>query len=87
MSNEKIADILYIARHTRRETQPKVAAFVGCSVVYLSGLETGKSIPLDGVILHKLANHYGIDFEKLIRTAYNQKCEEIIQKYKRSTSE
>jgi transcriptional regulator with XRE-family HTH domain len=85
--NEKISDILYMARHKLRESQPEAGKKAGCSTVYLSGLETGKYIPLDGVMLNRLAKHYGIDFENLIRTAYNQKCEEIIQKYKGATGE
>lgn len=79
---EKISEKLHTERRRRKETLKMVCSVIGCSTIYLSDVETGKKLPLDGKMLYNLAIHYGIDFENLIRTAYNQKCEEIIQKYK-----
>lgn len=78
----KIAEILYLERHKLRKTLKEIGLSVGCTPIYLSDIENGKRLPMDGDILYKLANYYKIDFEKLIRIAYNQKCEEIIQKIK-----
>ena len=64
---EKLSDIIHLERHKRRETLKKIGNAIGCSPIYLSDIENGKRLPMDGEIVNRIAKYYGLDFEKLIK--------------------
>jgi transcriptional regulator with XRE-family HTH domain len=57
----------------------EVSNVVGLSPIYISELETGKKIPLNGDSLVKLAGFYGLDPAELTRMAFQEKAERKIQ--------
>jgi transcriptional regulator with XRE-family HTH domain len=56
-----------------------VSNAVGLSPIYISEIETGKKIPLNGDSLVKLAGFYGLDPAELTRLAFQDKAEKKIQ--------
>jgi transcriptional regulator with XRE-family HTH domain len=75
----KLGDLLHMERRHRKMNLREVSNLVGLSPIYISELETGKKIPLNGDSLVKLAGFYGLDPAELTKLAFQDKAEQRIQ--------
>jgi transcriptional regulator with XRE-family HTH domain len=62
----------------------EVSNGVGLSPIYISEIETGKKVPLNGDSLVKLASFYSLDPAELTRMAFRDKAEMRIQQGEKS---
>ena len=77
----KLGDLLHMERRRRKMNLREVSNAVGLSPIYISEIETGKKIPLNGESLIKLARFYGLDPAELTRTAFQDKADQRVQEF------
>jgi transcriptional regulator with XRE-family HTH domain len=75
----RLGDLLHMERRGKKLNLREVSNLVGLSPIYISELETGKKIPLNGDSLVKLAGFYGLDPAELTKLAFQDKAEQRIQ--------
>jgi transcriptional regulator with XRE-family HTH domain len=71
-------------RRRRKMNLREVSNEVGLSPIYISEIETGKKVPLNGDGLVKLAGFYSLDPAELTRMAFRDKAEMRIQQREES---
>ena len=75
----KLGDLLHMERRRRKMNLREVSDIVGLSPIYISEIETGKKIPINGNSLEKLAKFYELDPAELTRMAFKDKAELKVQ--------
>ena len=80
MSN--VGDLLHMERRRRKMNLREVSDEVGISPIYISEIETGKKIPINGNALVILASFFGLDPAELTRMAFQDKAEKRVQEVK-----
>lgn len=68
-----LADVIHNARINLGVSIRTFASMVDCSAMYISEIESGKKIPLQGDALPKIAQVLGMDPVILINLAYKDK--------------
>lgn len=63
---KQIGDILYQARHARKEKITSVAKNIGVSHTVISKIENGKYPALSLQLLHRLVKYYKLDKEIVV---------------------
>jgi transcriptional regulator with XRE-family HTH domain len=74
-----VGDLLHMERRRRKMNLREVSNEVGISPIYISEIETGKKIPLNGNALSTLAIFYNRDPAELTKMAFQDKAEKRIQ--------
>ena len=76
----ELGDLLHMERRRRKMNLREVSNSIGLSPIYISEIETGKKIPLNGEGLLKLAEFYDLDPAELTKKAFRDKAEQRVQK-------
>jgi transcriptional regulator with XRE-family HTH domain len=75
----EVGDLLHMERRRRKMNLREVGDAVGISPIYISEIETGKKIPINGNALTSLAIFFELDPAELTRLAFRDKAEERVQ--------
>ena len=80
----ELGDKLHMARRHRKMNLREVSNAVNLSPIYISEIETGKKIPLNGEAVIVLANFYGLNPAELTMMAFRDKAQERVQEVENS---
>ena len=81
----KLGDLLHMERRHRKMNLREVSNAVGLSPIYISEIETGRKIPLNGEAIIKLAGFYELDPAELTKLAFQDKAEQRLQEVAESS--
>jgi len=83
----KLGDYLHMERRRRKMNLRELSNFVNLSPIYISEIETGKKIPLNGDALIKLAHFFELDPGELTKMAFQDKAEQRVEEVNNNFSE
>lgn len=76
-----LGQYLNAARVKRQITLRQMAREVAISAMYLSELENGKKVPINGDVLPRLADYLGIEPSKLLALALKDKEAAVLERH------